>query len=417
MRVRNPHEDIQIPLLEQLQPLKWHTLHCELVTPMYGGGVEAAAVDLKMPIRASAIRGQLRFWWRLLAKYKWQLGNTKAIQNAEFALWGGVGGDDGGRASQVFLKVQNVSKPKIERWAEYRPNHKGRDTLYPESWANIPYVLFPAQGRTQENPHEEPHSLCREGLRWQLLFAFTSKISSQQIEQALETLRWWANFGGMGARSRKGLGAVHVYNSEDFPIINQPLSESEIVAANCKIVIKNKSSDAYTQLEQGINKLRDFRQRAELGRNKGTAPKPAGRSRWPEPDALRRIYVNQHANEHLPVHEAGQVFPRALFGLPILFHFPAEKGLNTTLELSQGDRLASPLFIRPFYTGTDAKGQKQWASCALVTPYDHIKTMQVTIGRGENYPIWEDETAQYIRPIQDQQGIDPLDAFLKFFAK
>lgn len=79
--------------------------------------------------------------------------------------------------------------------------------------------------------------------------------------------------------------------------------------------------------------------------------------------------------------------------------------------------MASPLFIRPFYTGTDAKGQKQWASCALVTPYDHIKTMQVTIGRGENYPIWEDETAQYIRPIQDQQGIDPLDAFLKFFAK
>lgn len=52
-------------------------------------------------------------------------------------LWGGQGDDDGGRASQVFLKVQNVSKPKVERWAEYRPNAKITDTIYPERWANL----------------------------------------------------------------------------------------------------------------------------------------------------------------------------------------------------------------------------------------------------------------------------------------
>ena len=39
---------------------------CELMTPMYGGGVEPGKVDRAMPIRPSAIRGQLRFWWRLL---------------------------------------------------------------------------------------------------------------------------------------------------------------------------------------------------------------------------------------------------------------------------------------------------------------------------------------------------------------
>lgn len=42
------------------------TVCCELITPMYGGGVKAGRVDCKMPIRASALRGQLRFWWRLL---------------------------------------------------------------------------------------------------------------------------------------------------------------------------------------------------------------------------------------------------------------------------------------------------------------------------------------------------------------
>ena len=38
-------------------------------------------------------------------------------------------------------------------------------------------------------------------------------------------------------------------------------------------------------------------------------------------------------------------------------------------------------------------------------------------GRNETYPVWKSDTAQHIRPIQDQQGTDPLDAFLKYFAK
>lgn len=87
MGIREPNIDAPDFAQMQQQALNWHTLNCELVTPLYGGGVEAATVDKDMPIRASAIRGQLRFWWRLLAKHKWKLGNTKAIQEAEFSLW------------------------------------------------------------------------------------------------------------------------------------------------------------------------------------------------------------------------------------------------------------------------------------------------------------------------------------------
>jgi CRISPR-associated protein Cmr1 len=75
MGLRVPNQAIQIPKMEDCQPLKWHKLECELVTPLYGGGVKAATIDLKMPIRASAIRGQLRFggvYWRSIS---WKLGN------------------------------------------------------------------------------------------------------------------------------------------------------------------------------------------------------------------------------------------------------------------------------------------------------------------------------------------------------
>lgn len=401
MGLREP-KSIALPDLDGLNRGQWHALQCELVTPMYGGGVEAATVDLKMPIRVSAIKGQLRFWWRLLAKHKWKLGSTKAVQNAEFALWGGQGDDDGGRASQVFIKV---SQPKIT-------HHDLMD------WQDLklPYVMFPASNET--NPDITHQVLKIDHAQFQLAFAFSALLQSDplRIQQVLETLRWWANFGGLGARTRKGLGAVHVYESLDFPEINQPLTIEEVHQANCKIALKGQSADALAQLQNSIRKLSDFRQKAELGRNKGTAPKPAGRSRWPEPDALRRIHRTHHAN-HAPEHSAGQVFPRALFGLPIIFHFVgAGEPRDSQLVPAKGDRLASPLFIRPFYTGTDNKGHKQWASCALVTPYEHIKDMQVTIGKDQAYPIWTDVAAQHIRPIQDYKGLDPLDAFLKYFA-
>lgn len=403
MALRNPKEDIKTPNLERLKPLQWHILECELVTPLYGGGVKAATVDLKMPIRASAIRGQLRFWWRLLAKHKWKLGNTKAIQSAEFSLFGGMGDDDGGRASHVFIKVNQpkVNEHDLMDWQDL----------------NLPYVMFPA---SNERNSDITHQVLRtEKAKFQVSFAFSNQLQADQkrIQQVLEALRWWANFGGLGARSRKGLGAVHISESLNYPEINLPLTVEEVKAANCTVVFKGKSPNALTQLQMGIRKLSDFKQKAELGRNKGHPPKPAGRSRWPEPDALRRIHRTHHSN-HAPEHQAGNVFPRALFGLPIIFHFVgAGEPKDSQLSPIKGDRLASPLFIRPFYIETDAKGQKQWSSCALVIPYDHIiKEMQVSIGGRESYPVWTEDTAQHIRPIQDYKGQDPLDAFLKYFA-
>ncbi|NPV63073.1 MAG: type III-B CRISPR module RAMP protein Cmr1 [Methanotrichaceae archaeon] len=35
-----------------------------MITPIFGGGVKVGENDLVTPIRASSIRGHLRFWWR-----------------------------------------------------------------------------------------------------------------------------------------------------------------------------------------------------------------------------------------------------------------------------------------------------------------------------------------------------------------
>ena len=41
-----------------------HTYDIEVITPLFGGGVEAGVNDPITLIRPSSIRGHLRFWWR-----------------------------------------------------------------------------------------------------------------------------------------------------------------------------------------------------------------------------------------------------------------------------------------------------------------------------------------------------------------
>lgn len=144
MALRKPPAGLLPPSDRPAPAERWETYDCELVTPLYGGGVTAGEVDQKMPVRASAIRGQLRFWWRLLARHKWKLGNTDEIRKREFALWGGIGNE--GRASKVWLRIDRNSPAKMECAATY-PDWQSR--------ANG-YALFPAQGKVERGEIRGP---------------------------------------------------------------------------------------------------------------------------------------------------------------------------------------------------------------------------------------------------------------------
>lgn len=403
MSIRQPQ--LSIPELSDLSAIQWHSMSCELITPLYGGGVKSSVVDLSMPIRVSSIRGQLRFWWRLLAKHKWKLGNTKTIQNAEFALWGGQGDDDGGRASQVFLKVSDVPKESQLK------NH-----LKPYDDLRLQYVLFPAANET--DPKLKPHKLLdMKGITWTLAFAFSYQLAKDEVrkQQVIETLRWWANFGGIGFRTRKGMGAVHISDCQDYPQITHLLTQEDVQQANCQLVQRSATADSLQALRTAIEKLSAFRQAPNIGRNAGQQANRPGRSCWPEPDAMRRIVGRGYDANHQPEHPAGNIFPRALFGLPVLLHFPKEKVLNTTIEPAQGERLASPLILRPQFSA-EKNGVKQWAPTALLLPHQHILDMQVTVNR-QQFPIWQKGAGEKIKPVNENGAENPLKAFLKYFAQ
>lgn len=107
-------------LLKQLEAAtstdNWKTYKCKLVTPLYGGGVKAGEVDKEMPIRATEIRGQLRYWWRIACGPFLASKNISASQEMfrrETEIWGGIGADKP-EASKVEVRVKDIRKFELE---------------------------------------------------------------------------------------------------------------------------------------------------------------------------------------------------------------------------------------------------------------------------------------------------------------
>ncbi len=419
MAVRTP--DLACPSLEALlqdntlKPLQWHSIQCQLVTPLYGGGVESATVDERMPIRVSAIRGQLRIWWRLLAKHKWKLGSDVAIRQAEFALWGGMGKE--AHASEVFLKVENVGEATVVPYKDYatKPNPKNPDKPFSTELA---YVFFPAAH--EANPNVVTHDVIKEGLTWDLHFRFANSLQqdAERVAQVVETLRWWGQFGGLGFRSRRGAGAVYASACKSYPEIATVPSKQEVEAAGCKLETTQGKGSAIDLWKVAVGKLRDFRQAPNVGRNPSSTS-PAGRSRWPEPDAIRRIQ-KRASPKHEPVHKAGNVFPRGLFGMPIIFHF-VDAGEPKDMQLKpkgkDKERMPSPIIIRPIFAGQD-KDKIKWQPAALLLPFEHLNEMNVELkDSSHEIALWKPSLAEHVRPIAEYNATNPLIAFMNYFKK
>lgn len=260
-----------------------HVFDCTLVTPMYGGGVKAGEVDTTMPIRATAIRGQLRHWWRLLNRKDahGKVRPSKELFAAERAIWGGLGDEKTLAKSKVVVHVDapTAGHDNLQPAATY-PVRDGR--LRGPEFGNLPgYVLFPAQGKSERGQvSEQPKLLLKEGMNFKLTVHLNSALTTMQREQVREALRWWATFGGIGARTRRGCGAVIVKAKEPRnPLIS--ITPTEAASRGWSLVLGNSCGDALVAWKQVTDALKTFRQGKGIGRNKGNEANRPGRSLWP----------------------------------------------------------------------------------------------------------------------------------------
>ena len=412
--------------------------HCTLVTPMFGGGVKAREVDENQPIRAAAIRGQLRFWWRLLNRLddQGEVKESQALFKEEREIWGGLGDVKTLARSRVWLRVRNVKGVKTTPAAKIVIK-KGKERIDWGELNDVSYVLFSATSADSSKPEGFIAKLLMRGARFDLEIGWHGPEDLKKWGAVREAVACWASFGGVGARTRRGCGAIKVTDATGVLL---SLPKDRLEKCGCQIRVTNEFGSAREAWRYAVGRLKKFRQGKGFARN-GRDPKTPGQSLWPEADSIRRI-TKMHYKEkggkktHQPRNNPERAFPRAMFGMPIITHFKdaRKKGAidgtdcdpdDTELLPVQADsrdpynRMASPLILRPV-----PKSEKEWMAVALLLPIDHLKDIKLLLrdtesGRswlmGRKY-LWSDEFADDVLPLNGLPA-NPLDAFMEFFSR
>lgn len=346
----------------------------KVITALYGGGVEPGKADDITVVRVPEIRGQLRFWWRACRGGHFD-GDLAKMKIAEGEIWGLASRPGAPMDSRVQVVITDYHQGEIDRPYEVvagNPDRNGkpRPKIQPRRGSEVPpYVAFPLQ------PTEGEARIGMETLPTYKAVEFTLKISYPKDKKIdIEAAIWaWETFGGIGGRTRRGFGAIccTTVNSAATTLPHHQTIVKEIEENLQKYVVSgvwptgiphlnHKPEYKVTPLTQTpiatwkylTDALKSFRQ----SRNPGNAANRPGRSRWPEPEAIREITGQRHS-DHPQLRLQLKRFPRAQFGLPIIFHFkdanrrnpsdPNSDPRQTSLQGEKHERLASRLILRP----------------------------------------------------------------------
>ena len=304
------------------------TIDIAVVTPMFGGGVDPGKIDLDQPVSAKSVRGHLRFWWRTCHAARY--ATAEALFDAESKVWGQahrIGLSDAPSAINVEVDVTDrgtILKP--DQWKTSCPT----------------YVLFPfrEQGKT---------IFALEGVRLSLRLSAAPHVEPskyQWLRGEAEAAIWaWLVFGGIGARTRRGCGALFCVSNDKRFQPGDNVAEwlgqraarlvpdgtvTLLIPAlkGSRFILAGTPRDHLRAWKDVIEPLRDFRN----GRLPGQ-----GKSPWPEADSIRGV-----SKKGLPY------YPKADLGLPINFDAMAREGQPHLEAGSEGARrMASPLIIKP----------------------------------------------------------------------
>lgn len=388
----------------------------KLITPLYGGGVEPNKADPITVVRATEARGHLRFWWRATRGGQFE-GDLEKMRKREEVIWGSSAEKNKPGPSDVSVEIVEWNAGTVISQKPYR----NRNVNIGDPRSPWGYVAFPLR---------EIRGSVRENVTFSIAISFPSTFKVD-IETALQA---WENFGGIGARTRRGFGALQCVKVNDNPC-SAPTKDtfktqlrsylSDLNGCWHSDVPHVTTTTRFETIERGtpmiawealFKRLKDFRQGFREISNRNNTPgnrrNTPGRSKWPEPDAIRR------RTSFAEYHKLGKLadkFPRAAFGLPINFEFKrsdVEKGdpPKTKLKGTSHDRLSSPLILRPIACSDGALGLALILETPRTPPGGLILDGAERDKKVES--ILKEDEAKLIEPLNGQ--IDVLEAFLNF---
>ena len=359
-----PFPPPEFPQAKQDDNILTDTLHITVVTPMIGGGVKAGKVDTERPVRVSSIRGHLRYWWRMM--------NADRLED-EAKRWGSTDS-----RSKVFAEVSDIALNGLLK----HDNNFGFKRYGTEA-----YALFAAGD-----------DIAREGLNFTLKLTYP-KESQRDIRLAVSA---WIYFGGIGARTRRGCGSLSC--TEKLFTVNDVLKELHGVTLWRKLL--RGSPDPMSSWRESLELYRRYRQ----DRNPGNGKRP-GRSRWPEPDSLRKITGKSAQKHSKPITSPVPSFPRAVLGLPIIFHFVGrgEPG-DVMLKPKNSNRMSSPVITKAMCENGI------WYSAVIILPHEHVFNAELETdikGKQVNIPELRGSMYKTVKPMRGQNdAVSGFEAFI-----
>ncbi|MDR3020657.1 MAG: type III-B CRISPR module RAMP protein Cmr1 [Treponema sp.] len=457
MREVKPAPNINI--LELDAPLSGRTdktYEIKVITPIYGGWAQTGKYDEDNIIRAFSVRGNLRFWWRATrgARFK----EYKKLFEEESKIWGSVKSKAEELEDWVSSKPEKTTPPTKVRVKvtsnklDYRKledktgklNKKGK----PENSAygfgrnkEESYVLFPVIPTEKEKIENKgfEYKLIREGLTFEVTLSY-----EKEYEKDVLCALWaWVNFGGIGSRTRRGCGALYCDDFAPSKIesidtwfkdnidkkkydLNLNIMRDWATLSN-KVFIGSIKSDPLAAWKESIAPMKSFRQGECFGRDeRSDKQKPAGRSRWPEPDTLRKLFPSKNGEyTHSPRDFVPFGFPRAALGLPIGFKFidgdgpNGDDGKGLKIKPVESERMASPVILRPLKTGNGV--------LPMIVLLNSKPPSNIEIPKTEHKFSFEEEVrnTKFIKPEYTDSPMmkgkttsgDAVEAFLDFACK
>ncbi|MGL4305098.1 MAG: type III-B CRISPR module RAMP protein Cmr1 [Mycobacteriaceae bacterium] len=163
----------------------WTAFTFTTVSPLFGGA-EAGPDSDDSPIRVPSIRGALRYWFRAVAAAHGVI-ELNDLWEAEEAIFGSTK-----KPSSIAIRVR--AQPSLAH------NREPRWT----SEIGIKYLL--GQGLWDQSKRQLSRSYVNPGSRFIVEFRFSD---DEKINSQLMLAIWaWVIYGGLGARVRRGFGAI-----------------------------------------------------------------------------------------------------------------------------------------------------------------------------------------------------------------
>ena len=378
--------------------LQTFRLDVHTITPVFGGSAVPGEVNQASPVRAPEIRGQLRFWWRATtgARYK----NSTELFKAEENLWGSAE-----KPSQVSVRIVEQRHGEQITAKQLGPD---KEQAKKEGLLEA-YLAYPFRGKDT-------------GLA-SVVFELQIGVASSEIKNnVLTALKAWLLFGGIGARTRRGLGAMSVVKDipqwlpEKTSSLTGWLNLPEVTGGrewpllvgaklavgpdlNAQVNTKRKSGKDQKQVLKAWRELGRFWARFRKGYvGPGVSYRPTGRSLWGDYETLKKLKGK----------EKRVALAKPFLGLPIVYQsFRGKAAFSGTLEAAAegGTRMASPVILKPI---AFANGEVRPAVLLLSAPAP--ARLRISGSKRANYGL-ENPGADPV--LRNLGAATPLEAVLK----